>query len=312
MNKYLVHLKNFITNPGKRHLILNSLCFFKGMDDEEYLRRRYYAVFKKYPDLQNPKGYNEKLCWLKLHNFRDEYTKMTDKYEAKKYVASIIGEKYIIPTLGVWDSFEAIDLDALPQSFVIKVTHDSGGVYVIKDKSKVSISKIKRKLGWRFKRNFYYVGRSKEYRDIKPRIIAEKYMEDLDGEGLADYKVFCFDGEPRLIEVIHGRSTGKFKRRIFDTDWNQIYVGFHGEPPVHEPMDRPPALEELLELSRKLSKNLKHVRADFYMVGDKIYFGELTFHHNDGLSKFTPESFDLELGKYLDLTDIKPDGAALK
>ena len=304
-NKYLKLLKEFITDKNKRFLILNSLCFYKNMDDEEYLKRRFYAKFGRYPDLKDPKTYNEKLQWLKLHDFKPLYTKIADKYEVKKYVADLIGQEYIIPTLKVYDCLDDIRFDELPDSFVIKVTHDSGGLYVVKDKSKVKLSQIKRKLSWRFKRNFYYVGREKPYRDIKPRIIAEKYMNELSGEDLIDYRFFCFDGEPKLIIMTHNTmNKSKLAIRMYDTDWNLLNVGFKGKPPIKDPEPRPQKLEELLRLSRILSRPFKHIRADFYVVGDKIYFGELTFFHVDGLEVYTPESFEYEMGALLDLSDM--------
>lgn len=302
-NKYIELLKDFVFDKNKRFLIMNMLTFNKRMSDAEYLKRRYRARLGKELNLENPKTYSEKCQWLKLHDFAPEHTKMVDKYEAKEFVAGIIGKEHIIPTLKVWDKISDINVDELPDSFVLKCTHDSGGYVIVRDKSKLDMGKVRRKLGWRMKRNFYYVGREKAYRDIKPRIIAEEYMSELSAQDLIDYKFFCFDGKPELILTVAGghEDASKTKRRFYTTDWELLKVGIHGASPVEEVQDKPDTLEEMLDIARKLSAGLKHLRVDLYSVGGKIYFGELTFYHNDGLETFTPESFDETLGNYIKL-----------
>lgn len=302
-NKYLKMLKEFITDKNKRFLIMNMLTFNKNMPDEEYLIRRYKAKFGKEPDLVNPKTYSEKCQWLKLHDFQPVHTTMVDKYEAKKYVADIIGEEHIIPTLKVWDKLSDIDYNQLPEAFVLKCTHDSGGFYIVRDKSKLDKKKVQRKLGWRMKRNFYYTGREKAYKDIKPRIIAEKYMSELSGHDLVDYKFFCFDGKPELVLTVAGghEDASRTKRQFYTTDWDLLDVGVHGADPVKEKLPKPEQLGEMLDIAKKLSAGQKHVRVDLYSVGGQIYFGELTFFHNDGLETFTPKAFDRTLGDYIKL-----------
>lgn len=306
----LKHLKNFIMDSDERFIILNMLTFFKKMDSETYLKKRYKARLKRYPDLDNPLTYSEKCQWLKLRDFRAKYTAMADKYAAKEYVGNIIGREHIIPLLGVWDSLSQVDFDSLPASFVLKCNHDSGGYLIVKDKNAISRAELMLraylKLGWRMKRNFYYVGRELAYKDIKPRIIAEKYMEEFAGQDVGDYKLFCFNGKARLIMTVHGghADEGKTVRTMYDTDWNVLNVGIHGKPANMVAEKKPKKLKQLIEYAERLSDGMAHLRVDFYLVGDDIYFGELTFFHQDGLEYFTPESFDRTLGDMLDLSDV--------
>ena len=178
----------------KRNIIdyLDSRGFFKFMSDEAYLKFMYKLKMKRKLNLSDPQTFNEKLQWLKIYDRKPEYTTMVDKYEAKKYVADIIGEEYIIPTLGVWDRFEDIDFDELPDQFVLKCTHDSGGLVICRDKSKLDLKAAKKKINKSLKRNYYWIGREWPYKNVRPRIIAEKFMTDPTSDDLQDYKFFFF------------------------------------------------------------------------------------------------------------------------
>lgn len=300
-----VFMKKFQSSP-----------IFKYLPDKIALKIQYKNIFLKKLDLDNPKTFNEKLQWLKLYNRKPEYSKMVDKYEAKKYVASIIGEEYIIPTYGVWSSFDEIDFDELPSQFVLKCTHGSGDVVVVNDKKDFDIESARQKIEKSLKTNYYKIGREWPYKNVKPRVIAEKYMEDVDvstevkekntcKKGLTDYKIFCFDGEARLMLIATDRFTSKeLKFDYFDRDFNWLDFEWTHIRSKSKPQ-KPPMLEEMFQLAEKLSKGFPHVRVDFYQVADKIYFGELTFFHAGGFEYFKPEEWDYKIGSWIDLSKVK-------
>lgn len=251
-------------------------------------------------DWDNPKTFNQKLQWLKLNDRRPEYTRMVDKYEAKKYVADIIGEEYVIPTIGVWNTVDEIDFDALPMQFVLKCTHDSGGIVVCKDKSRLDIAEAKKKLKKGLKTNFYWQSREYPYRGVKPRIIGEKYMEDNSGE-LRDYKFFCFDGEPKFMFVASDRmKADDTKFDFFDMDYNHLPFT-NGHPNAAKSPRKPETFEQMKQLAAKLSQGIPHMRVDFYDVAGHVYFGEMTFFHWSGMTPFEPEEWDYKFGEYLQL-----------
>ena len=272
------------------------------LPDKAYIQLYYFAQFKRFCNLRSPKTYNEKLNWLKLHDHNPDYPELVDKYEAKKQVAKIIGEEYIIPTLGVWDSFDEIDFDSLPDQFVLKCTHDSEGVVVVRDKKKLDIPAAREKLTYALSQNFYYMGREWPYKNLKPRIIAEKYMEDhVDGE-LRDYKFFCFDGEPKAMFIASDRTDHGVFFDYFDMYFNHLEIR-QKYPNAAKPIRRPDTFDEMIGLSRKLTKGFPHVRADFYEVDGKLYFGELTFYHFSGFMPFQPDKWDKVFGDWLKLPE---------
>ena len=252
-------------------------------------------------NLKDPRTFNEKLQWLKLYDRNPEYTKMVDKFEAKKYVANIIGEDHIIPTLAVYDRVEDIDFDTLPSRFVLKCTHDSGGIVICKDKAALDKQAAIEKLRHGLKQNYFYQNREWPYKNVKPRIIAEEYMTDGNDE-LKDYKVFNFNGVPRLIEVDYNRFKGHL-RNLYSTEWEKIdaTIKYPSEP--GRSFDRPAALGEMLHLAKDLSIGIPHVRTDFYIVDGKVLFGELTFFHGSGMEPISPASFNETMGQWLKLPD---------
>ncbi len=274
--------------------------FLRFLPDKVYLQLYYFAQFKKFINFKNPKTYNEKINWLKLYDRKPEYTKMVDKFEAKKYVASIIGEEYIIPTLGVWDRFDDIDFDKLPNQFVLKCTHDSEGIVIVKDKRKIDKKRVKDTLEEAMKYNFFYIGREYPYKDIKPRIIAEPYMEDKKFHELRDYKFFCFDGEPTDLFIATDRGIGQTKFDYYDIDFNHLNIIQH-YPNSKKPIEKPKNFSKMVELSKQLSRDLKHVRIDFYEVNGKLYFGEITFYHFSGLQPFNDIKWEHYFGDKLKL-----------
>lgn len=269
--------------------------------DEIYVRVEYFIVFGKRLRLKNPQTYSEKLQWLKLHEGDPIYTRMVDKAEAKKYVTEIIGEEYIIPTYGVWNHFDEIDFDKLPDQFVLKTTHDSGGVIICKDKKTLDKNAVKVKLEKSLKNDYYYTSKEWPYKNVVPRIIAEKYMEDESGE-LCDYKLFCFDGKMKALFIATDRFTSgeETKFDFFDENFNHLPFT-NGHPNATKPIKKPESFQQMKDLAEKLSQKIPHVRVDFYCTNGKIYFGELTFFHWGGFKRFEPEEWDFKFGEWFKL-----------
>ncbi len=294
-------LIRFLTNPDYRFESLGTRGYLKNMPDDVYLSRMFKAKVGYTLNLAFPKTFNEKLQWLKLHDRKPTYTTMVDKYAVKDYVASIIGEQYIIPTLGVWDNFDDIDFDALPNQFVLKCTHDSGGLVICKDKSKLDIKKAKKKINKSLHRNYYYMLREWPYKNVKPRIIAEKYMEDHSTSELRDYKFFCFGGIAKCYKVDFDRFISH-KANYFTPDGDLMKLGEEICPPdFDKAIPAPENLDRMKEFAEKLSAEMPFLRADFYDVDGQVYFGELTFYPASGFGKFIYEGNDELLGSWIKL-----------
>ena len=276
--------------------------FFNLLPDRLYLQLMFRANMDQKLDLKNPKTFNQKLQWLKLYDRKPHYTDMVDKYEAKRYVAERIGEQYIIPTFGVWDKFEDIDFDALPDQFVLKCTHDCGGLVICKDKSKLDIEAAREKINRCLKRNYYRHGREWPYKNVKPRILAEQYMEDTKTAELRDYKFFCFDGEVKALFIATERQKAgeEVKFDFFDADFNHLDFR-QGHPNAIDCPEKPTKFDEMKVLAGKLSKGVPQIRVDFYEVDGEIYFGELTFSHFTGMVPFKPEEWDEKFGEWIKL-----------
>ena len=291
----------YLKNPMRAFVKLGSMGLFNWMSDETYLKIAYRSLMGKKLDLKNPKTFNEKLQWLKLYDRKPIYTTMVDKYEAKKYVASIIGEQYIIPTLGVWDKFEDIDFDKLPNQFVLKCTHDSGGLVICRDKSKFDIQAAREKINKSLKRNYFWQGREWPYKNVKPRIIAEKYMEDSQTKDLKDYKFMCFNGKVNCSFVCTERHTNTgLKVTFYDRNWKIMPFERH-YPRSKTPISKPLNYDKMMELAEILSKDISFIRVDFYSVQEKIYFGELTFYPGSGFEEFSPFIWDKKIGDWIKL-----------
>ncbi len=298
-NNILSRIKNAILHPS-RILFYILERTVKIWPDDKYLKLKYRLILGKKLDLKNPKTFNEKLQWLKLYHYNPEYTKMVDKVTAKEYVASIVGEKYVIPTLGVWNSVDEIDWSSLPRQFVVKSTGDSGGVVVCKDKDKLDIQAAKKKLGTLGERDYASTSKEYPYKGVPHRYIAEQYVEDESGFELKDYKIFCFDGQPKFLFVATGRQQNDTRFDFYDTEFNHLPV-LNGHPNADVWPTKPENFEEMLEVAKKLSKGMPHVRVDLYNVNGQIYFGELTFFHWSGWVAFEPEEWDYKFGEYLKL-----------
>ena len=300
--KYIKAVYRAVTNKDYRFLILASQGFYDNIDDEVYLKRKYKACMGKKLNLDSPKTFNEKLQWLKLHDRKPEYTMMVDKYAVRKYIADTIGEEYLIPLLGVWYNPDDIDFDALPNQFVLKCNHNSGlGMCICKDKSKLNIEKVKADLRKGLQQNYYLTGREWPYKDVPRKIVCEKYMSDKGKEELSDYKVLCFDGEPKLIEIHHGRFNGVHTQDIYDSTWCKTDIEQPGLPISNEVIGKPVFLDEMLNLSRKLSQGICHVRIDWYYTNNRLYFGEITFFDGSGFDSFLGNADEL-LGSWIKLS----------
>jgi len=295
-------IKKVLKNPWRLVLSFSSRGWLNFLPDKIYLKLIYRAKLGKKLNLKSPKTFNEKLQWLKLYNRKPEYTKLVDKYEVKKYVADLIGEEYIIPTLGVWDKFDDIEFDTLPNSFVLKCTHDSGGLVICEDKSKFDFEAAKSKIERSLKRNYYKHGREWVYKNIKPRIIAEEFMQDKTTKELRDYKFFAFDGVPKVLFVASERQNKEEETKFdfFDMDYNHLDFT-NGHPNADRLPQKPLGFEEMKKLAGELSKDIPQLRVDFYEVDGKIYFGELTFFHWSGTMPFKPCEWDEKLGDYIKL-----------
>lgn len=295
-------LLRYLVDPGYRFMIDSRRGKYDHLSDEELLLKKYRVSMKRELNLEDPQTYNEKLQWLKLHDRRPLYTTLVDKYAVKQYVADIVGEEHIIPTLGVWDDFDEIDFSTLPNQFVLKCTHDSGGLVICKDKSQLNIQAAKRKLNASMKRDFYLRSREWPYKNVPHRIIAETYMEDDVTAELRDYKFFCFNGEPKALFVATDRQTPgeEVKFDFFDMDYMHIDVR-NGHENAKIPPQKPLRFEQMKELAKKLSAGIPHVRVDFYEVNGKVYFGEMTFFHFSGLVPFEPEEWDYTFGSWIEL-----------
>lgn len=294
---------------NRRHLVF---ALFRRIpwiiqDDKKYLQIYYRLSTKEELNLDNPCGYNDKLQWLKLYNRRAEYVQMVDKYRVKKYVSDIIGEQYVIPTIGVWDSPHRIEWDSLPTQFVLKTNHDGGGngIVVCKDKNKLNKRKAIYELCHSFYRNTFLIGREWPYKMVKKQVFAERYMEDEVTHDLRDYKFFCFDGEVKALYVAMGRnnSTESVKFDFFDANFNHLDIT-QGHPCSTEIIEKPKSFEEMKYLASKLSKGIPHVRVDFYEVNGHPYFGEFTFFHLGGTGQFKPKKWDEVFGTWIQLPEI--------
>lgn len=274
--------------------------------DKQFLEIVYRHLMGSELNLDCPQTFNEKLQWLKLYDHNPKYTQMVDKYEAKKYVADIIGNEYIIPTLAVYNNTNEINLDALPNRFVLKCTHDSGSVAICKDKRTFLKGEAFVMLERGLRKNFFWENREWPYKNVKPRIIAEAYLEDNETQELRDYKFFCFNGEVKALFIAEDRQENKETTfDFFDADFCHLDIRKGHHPNANVPPIKPLSFEEMKGMAEKLSRNIPHLRVDFYEVNGKIYFGELTFSSGSGFTPFEPNEWDLKFGQWLKLPSKK-------
>lgn len=299
-----MNVKKYLRNPGLLVPYLGLKGCFTWLPDETYLRLAYRATFGKKLDLENPRSFNEKLQWLKLYDRNPEYTRMVDKYAAKAYVAEKVGWEYVVPALGVWDHFDEIDFDSLPNQFVLKCTHDSGGLVVVQNKTQMDRQAAREKIEKSLKRNYYAIHREYPYKNIAPRILAEPYLQEQGTEALKDYKFFCFQGEPKAMFIAVERSKIP-EIDFFDMDFSHLPFWEEGERNAQIPPERPECFDRMKELSSVLSQDIPFLRVDFYEVNGRLYVGELTFYHGGGFCPILPRQWDDILGDWICLPKEK-------
>ena len=332
MNKYL----RLVLDREFRFSVLTARGFYKNMPDEELYRYKYRLSYGTELDLEHPKGFSEKLMWLKLHDRKPIYITLVDKYAVRRYIAEKIGDEYLIPLLGgPWESFDEIDFDSLPQQFVLKCTHDSGSVIACRDKDSFDIEDARRRLNRRLKRNYYYGNREWPYKDVPPRIIAEAYLcrpeasisIPMNGEGISpdtiqqqlgllDYRFMCFNGRVRAlflnIGVIDGKghTTENCYSNIYDRQFNLLPVR-ETDPNYPMPILKPENFETMVHLAEELSRGFPMLRVDLYNISGRIRFGELTFYHNSALANvFDPPQWDEIFGSWIELPELTESSGA--
>lgn len=274
------------------------------MPDSCFLRISYRGNTEEKLNLKNPQTFNEKLQWLKLYDRNPLYTKLADKYEVREFVSKVIGDKYPVPLLGVYNGVDEIDFDTLPERFVLKCTHDQGSVIICRDKKQLDMQKAKRFLNKRLAKNPFWATREWPYKNIIPRIICEEFLIDESGYELKDYKFFCFNGKVKCFKIDFDRFIGH-RANYFDPKGKLLAFGEIACPPEFEKqLEIPQDLDKMINLAEILSNNYPFVRVDFYYIKGKIYFGEMTFYPASGFGKFEPESADWLLGSWLDLSKV--------
>ncbi len=311
MNKFdsLVFNIQMVRATGLRYCIykyLGAHGHFHDVPDEDYLQKLCRYFFGKRIDIDNPKTFTEKLQWLKLFYHEPLLTKMVDKYDVKQYVIDKIGQEHVIPCIGVWDRAEDIDYDKLPDEFVLKVTHDSGGMRIVRDKKNCDKAEICEFLKKRMKRNYFYAGREWQYKNINPRIIAEPFVESLGKESSVEYKITCINGKVEFVTVCKGIAHSRLDYRtndFYDRDLSKLDMVTNYYANSKEDNVFPKCIHEMIEASEKLAKDFPTVRVDFYVVDDNYIFGEMTFCTWDGFFRFTPNDWDLRLGEKLVLPE---------
>lgn len=286
-------------------LRMNNHGLLKWMTDKSNIQLVYRAQIGKRLNLEAPKTFNEKLQWLKLYDRNAAYCRMVDKYLVRDYIADVIGSQYLVPFYGVWENEEQIDFYSLPDQFVLKCTHDSGSVVICKKKSELDIEKVKKYFHQRLRRNCFYYGREWPYRSLTPRIVAEKYLIDAETDDLIDYKIHCFNGEPKVVLVCSERKKSGLKEDWFTMDWEHLPI----HRPTHQNSDKqikkPRNFDLMAEFAKKLSTGMPFVRIDFYEVDGSLYFGEITFFPTSGYTRFVPDEYDAILGDWITLPDRK-------
>ena len=289
-----------------RYLRFYLLRYPSVLSDRTYIETLWLKKMGYAIDLNHPRTYNEKLQWLKLNDHNPHYTALVDKLQVKDVVGQLIGQQYIIPTLGVWDKTDDISLESLPERFVLKTTHDSGSICICRDRATFDLEKAKRQLDRSLKNDYWLAGREWPYKDVPRRIIAEPYLEDTETGELRDYKFFCFGGEVKLMFIATDRQHREEPYfDFFDLDFNHIDMR-HGHPNAPVPPAKPKGFDTMIELTRKIAGKMAQVRVDFYEVNGQVLFGEVTLFHHGGWMPFDPKEWDEKMGRWIQLPVAGP------
>ena len=296
---------NLLIHP--KRLVMSLLSHYGSfINDKTYLKLIYFIKFGRKLNLKNPTRHCDKLQWYKLYYHNPLMTKCVDKYEVTNYVKEKIGEKYLIPTLGIWDNFDDIDFDKLPNQFCLKCTHDSGSYIICKDKSTFDIDAARKKFNRYMKGRFFWYGREWAYKNVKPRIMAQEYIDSLGKPESVEYKLTCFNGKVKFITVCSGIAHSDYELRKndhFDRDWNKLdWYAYY--KPSGKVIERPEFMDEIIDISDKLAEGFPQVRIDSYVINGKVYFGEMTFYTWSGLIEFTPDEWDEKIGSWWNLPEI--------
>ncbi len=277
-------------------------AYYHALSEEEYpneLKEWYKDRTGEELNLENPQTFNEKINWMKLYDRDPRKTVLADKYLVRNYVKEKIGEEYLIPLLGVWNSFDDIDFDVLPNQFVLKCNHGFACNLIVKDKCKLNIEETRQKFAKWMNTNYAFeCGFELQYKDIEPKIIAEEYISPDGKSDLPDYKFFCFNGEVKFLWTVIDRYAD-YKRILFTPEWERLPYSVHEVAPANCIVPKPEGLDEMLCIAKKLSEGFKHVRVDLYFNAGKIYFGEMTFTSESGTAEFIPKEFGKMVGDML-------------
>lgn len=277
-----------------------NLLEFIGTSDEKIIMLQYLRMNGIKPDLVNPKEFTEKMLWLKLYYYTESYGKFVDKYEVRSHVENTIGVKYLNEIIGVYDSAKDINFDDLPKQFVLKGTHGSGYNIIVKNKEALNISKTKKKLNQFLSDNYYYKFRELIYKEVKPRILIEKYISEIDSDALIDYKFHCFHGVPKYVFVQKNTVDG-VRKSFYDLNWNKVLPEQYIPAFYEAEFEKPANFDEMIEVAKKLAYGFLFLRVDLYSIQHKIIFGELTFFSNAGNIRSSIEKFNIEFGDLIQL-----------
>ena len=309
LNKIRKRIRKYANNPTRVFRRFNHTKIQRILPDVPFLRLMIKARLGYSLNLQDPKTFNEKLQWLKLYDHNLIYTDMVDKYEAKKIISSAVGEDFVVQTYGVWDRFEDIDFDSLPEQFVLKTTHDCGGVFICRDKSSFDREAVSNEIKHRLEESFFWQGREWPYKNVRPRILAEKFLtmtgESASTDSIADYKMMCFNGKAQYCLVCTGRnSKDGLRENFFDRDWNPTPFK-RNNPESLLPIARPAHYEKMIEIAEIISKDIPFLRVDFFEAENRLFVGELTFFPANGFGAFIPEEWDRKLGDLIELPSTR-------
>lgn len=293
-----------ISDREKRFYFIQRRGLLDWINDKTYLKLLYKSCTGEKLDIENPVTLNEKLQYLKLYDRKKIYSRMVDKYEVKKYVSKVIDDSIVVPNYGVWTHFDEIDFENLPERFVLKTTHDSGSPFIILNKNRINKKDLKRKISSRLHKNYYYVAREWPYKNVKPRIIAEQFL-DCGKMPFVDYKFYCYGGEPRYFMYSLGEADHNVRNHKFDMDGKSIDYLFKKEETVKKnEIILPENLNDMITMVKILCKNMQHVRIDLYNINGRIYFGEITFYSGGGFIHIDSKEYADYLASLIDLKDL--------
>jgi hypothetical protein len=259
----------------------------------------HYRGYKKVLNLKNPVFFGEKIQWLKVNGNLERFSNYVDKYQVRHFIENKIGSTYLNDLIGTYYTPEEIDFDTLPNKFVLKVTHGCGYNIVCRDKNRLNIKKTKKQLSYWLKQDFSNIKKERQYMGITPRIICEKYLEGT-SYALTDYKVFCFEGKAKFVQVINERNSG-MTQDFFDINWKKLQLRKGVARPSTEKIHTTSAHIEMIKIAEVLAEEFPFVRVDFYIVENQLIFGELTFTPAGGLTPFQPMSMDLAVANLIKL-----------